>query len=134
MLYHWTHWVHHEHDDSKSQAYLPLTEQQQSEPVDKEQSRITRPKRHVRTEAPRFLADNRYPYQHTRTRARRRLYMANNGMVAEIVTMGYHLIEYVDMNGSWELCIDRRCNSANMLPRSSRVVIIMTRGGDTERY
>ena len=34
-------------DSSKSQAYLALTEQEQSEPVDKEQSRITRPRRHA---------------------------------------------------------------------------------------
>ena len=51
---------------------------------------------------------------HPSTRARRRLYMANNGMVAEIVTMGYTLIEYVDRNGSGELCSDR-CNSANIV-------------------
>ena len=30
-----------------SQAYLALTKQEQSEPVDKEQSRITRPRRHA---------------------------------------------------------------------------------------
>ena len=34
-------------NSSKSQAYLALTEQEQSEPVDKEQSRITRPRRHA---------------------------------------------------------------------------------------
>ena len=41
MCYDTFHRVH----NSKSQAYLALTEQQQSEPVDKEQSRIARPAR-----------------------------------------------------------------------------------------
>ena len=43
MCYDTFHSVH----NSKSQAYLALTAQQQLEPVDKEQSRITRPKRHA---------------------------------------------------------------------------------------
>ena len=37
----------HNSNSSKYQAYLALTEQEQSEPVDKEQSRITRPRRHA---------------------------------------------------------------------------------------
>ena len=38
----------HNSNSSKSQAYLALTEQEQSEPVDKEQSRIvTRPRHHA---------------------------------------------------------------------------------------
>ena len=43
MCYDTFHSVH----NSKYQAYLALTSQLQSEPVDKEQSRITRPKRHA---------------------------------------------------------------------------------------
>ena len=44
MCYDAFHSVHNSNNSnsSKSQAYLALTEQEQSEPVDKEQSRITR--------------------------------------------------------------------------------------------
>ena len=44
MCYDTFHSVHNTNNSysSKSQAYLALTEQEQSEPVDKEQSRITK--------------------------------------------------------------------------------------------
>ena len=50
MCYDAFHSVHNSNssNSSKSQAYLALTEQEQSEPVNKEQSRITRPRRHAR--------------------------------------------------------------------------------------
>ena len=42
------HSVHNSNSNSStSQAYLALSEQEQSEPVDKEQSRITRPRHHA---------------------------------------------------------------------------------------
>ena len=46
MCYDAFHIVHNS-NSSKSQAYLALTEQEQSEPVDKEQSQITRPSHHA---------------------------------------------------------------------------------------
>ena len=48
MCYDTFHSVHNSRSQAYLfQAYLALTAQQQSEPVDMEQSRITRPKRHA---------------------------------------------------------------------------------------